>query len=116
MKKLFLAMLTLGIAGAASAQSYGHNQPQPVYHESYNTHESRQTNAHNYGNAPANNHGQNTVVVVKNAGSHNNSNYGYPQPVYGMDRGHQSNTVIVSNRHERRELAHARKDARRYGY
>lgn len=116
MKRLFIAMFTLGIAGFASAQSYDHGQPQ-------------NGNQNSYGIA-ANDHGNNgrqNVVVINGGGSHSSGygyqqqthgyNYpqqthGYAQPVY--ERGHEPRQVVVVNGHERQEETHMRREERRW--
>lgn len=95
MKKLLLAMFTLSVVGVASAQSYNHEQVQNRGHNGYSTvHLSQESTHENYSNG------------------HNND-YRYEQQHPAVNRGHES-TIIVTDRHERQEAIHLRRDNRRY--
>lgn len=118
MKKLLLVMFTLGTVMIGTAQSYNHNQSKYANRNGNDMYRNSPANDHNsYGNRPVYGHGNNVrnrTIVSIGVGSHNNGPVYGQQPTHGVILGHPSNTVVVSNDYERREIRHNRRDNRRY--
>jgi hypothetical protein len=118
MKKLLMVMFTLGTVMIGTAQSYNHNQSQFVNRNGHDMYRNSRANDHDsYGNRSVYDYGnyeRNRTIVSIGVGLHNNGPVYGQQPTHGVILGHPSNTVVISNDHERREIRHNRRDYRRY--